>query len=73
MAHPFSKMFEAALKKSTPEDNFVLDEAEKLKKKGYRVQEIHTVLKKLHGSLISDDDREILGEALDEFSRYVGD
>ena len=73
MAHPFAKIFETALKKSTHEDNFVLDEAEKLKKKGYRVLEIYTVLKKLHASLISDTDREILGEALEEFSRYVGD
>jgi hypothetical protein len=70
MTHPFSKMFETALKKSTPEDNYVLDEAEKLKKKGYSVEEIYTVLKKLHGSLILDEDREILFEALEEFSRY---
>lgn len=70
MAHPFSKMFDAALKKSTPLDNYVLEEAEKLKKKGYRAEEIYAVLQKLHGSLIEDSDREILGEALEEFSRY---
>ncbi len=37
MAHPFTKMFDTALKKSTPDDNAVLDTAENLKNKGYRV------------------------------------
>jgi len=73
MAHPFSKILETALKKSSPEDNFVLDEAEKLKKKGYSVREIYTVLRKLHASLVADADAEIVGEAVEEFSRYIGD
>ncbi len=71
MAHPFSVMFDKALKKSTPQENLVLEEAEKLRKKGYSVQEIYDVLEKLHQALIGDRDIEIVGEALEEFSRYI--
>ena len=67
------KMFDKALKKSTSEDNEVLDVAEKLKEKGYRVEEIHTVLSKLHKSLIDVTEAEIVGEAVEEFSRYLPD
>ena len=71
MSHPFSTMFEKALKKSTPEDNLVLEEAEALRKKGYSVQEIYDVLDKLHRELIQDRDTEIVGEAVEEFSKYL--
>lgn len=64
-------MFEKALKKSTPEDNLVLEEAEALRKKGYSVQEIYDVLDKLHRELIQDRDTEIVGEAVEEFSKYL--
>ena len=70
MAHPFEKLFELALKKSTREENYVLNEAEKLKEKGYPVDEIYTVLKKLRNSLIQDADVEIVTEATEEFSRH---
>ena len=70
MAHPFEKLFELALKKSTREENYVLNEAEKLKEKGYPVDEIYTVLKKLQNSLIQDADVEIVTEATEEFSRH---
>jgi hypothetical protein len=73
MAHPFEKMFDKALKKSTLEYNEVLVEAEKLKTKGYRVEEIATVLTKLHKSLIDKTEAEIVGEAAEEFSRYLED
>ncbi len=73
MAHPFEKMFDKALKKSTVEYNEVLVEAEKLKAKGYRVEEIATVLTKLHKSLIDKTEAEIVGEAAEEFSRYLED
>lgn len=72
MAHPFSKMFEKALKKSSLEDNLVLEKAEELKKKGYSITEIYEVLSKLHGSLIRDADIEIVGQALEEFKeKYI--
>ncbi len=71
MAHPFEKMFETALKRSTEDDNLVLLEAEKLLKKGYSVDEIHTVLVKLKNSLIEDADVAILKEAVEEFSRHL--
>lgn len=47
MAHPFAQMFDKALRKSTEDDNLVLEEAEALRKKGYPVQEIYDVLKNL--------------------------
>jgi hypothetical protein len=71
MAHPFEKMFDKALKKSTPLDNEVLVVAEKLREKGYSPEEIGTVLKKLHKSLIQPEDSEIVGEALEEFNQYL--
>ena len=71
MAHPFLKMFDKALKKSSPEHNEVLLEAEKLREKGYRVEEIAEVLQKLQKSLIQDDEFEIVGEAVEEFAQYL--
>ncbi len=71
MAHPFTKMFDLALKKSTELDNQVLKEAEKLREKGYSPQEIYTVLVKLQKSLIDKEESEIVGEAVEEFEKYV--
>jgi len=71
MSHPFSKMFELALKKTTPDENYVLAEAEKFLEKGYSANEIYQVLQKLHKSLISDRDVAVLAEAVEEFSRYI--
>ncbi|MFM2374435.1 MAG: hypothetical protein RLZZ234_430 [Candidatus Parcubacteria bacterium] len=73
MAHPFAKMFDIALRKSDPDDfdNKVLLEAEKLKAKGYRVSEIHEVLKKYAFGIIDDNDARVVREALEEFERYV--
>ncbi len=71
MAHPFEKMFDKALKNSTIEQNEVLISAEKLRQKGYPVEEIAGVLKKLHKSLIDKTEAEIVGEAEEEFSRYL--
>jgi hypothetical protein len=71
MAHPFEKMFDRAIKESTPFSNEVLIQAEKLKEKGYSVAEIHGVLNKLHKSLIDASEAEIVGEAAEEFGRYL--
>ncbi len=71
MTHPFAKMFIAALKDSTPMDNLVLEEALRLKDKGYRPEEIHTVLNKLHKGRIDDTEREMLEEAVEEFEKYI--
>lgn len=71
MAHPFSKIFETALKKSKGDENYVLVEAEKLRARGYRIEEIYEVLKKLHMSLIGDVDMAILAEAIEEFGQYI--
>lgn len=71
MAHPFEKIFGAALRKSTPADNVVLKEAENLKGKGYSADEIYAVLLKLKQGLIDDKDSEIVQEAAEEFERYV--
>jgi hypothetical protein len=71
--HPFKHMFEKALKDSSEDENLVLEEAERLLKKGYSAEEIHGVLNHLHNSLIQDRDVEILAEATDEFSRHLKD
>jgi len=73
MAHPFEKMLDKALSKSSPEHNEVLVVAEKLREKGYSAEEIGQVLKKLEKSLIQNEDIEVLTEALEEFSEYLDD
>lgn len=71
MGHPFLKMFEGALRKSTEDDNVVLREVLKLKQKGYSVSEIHAVLLKLEQGLIDDGESGIVKEAREEFERYL--
>lgn len=70
-SHPFEHMFEKALRKSTEDENLVLEEAEALYKKGYSAEEIFGVLDHLKKSLIQDKDIEILTEATEEFSRHL--
>lgn len=70
MKHPFAGIFGRALRKSTPEQNMVLGEAERLKAKGYQVEEIYAVLAAMQKGLIEDADSAILAEAVEEFGRY---
>jgi hypothetical protein len=71
MAHPFEKMFEKALRKSTEGENLVLEEAEALRQKNYSVVEIYDVLNHLRDALIQDKEKNILVEACDEFEKYL--
>lgn len=71
MNHPFEKMFDKARRKSTPEENLVLAEAEALRAKGYSVSEIYDVLVHLRDALIGDKDRAVLTEATEQFERYL--
>jgi hypothetical protein len=71
MAHPFTKMFDTALRKSNELDNLVLEEAEQLLLKGYRAEEIFEVLENLQKSLIDKTEAAIVGEAVEEFSRHL--
>jgi hypothetical protein len=71
MTHPFEKMFEKALRKSTTDENLVLEQAEDLRQKGYSVEEIYSVLTHLRDALIQDKDRSILVETCDEFEKYL--
>jgi hypothetical protein len=71
MAHPFTKMFDTALRKSSELDNLVLEEAEQLLLKGYRAEEIFEVLENLQKSLIDKTEAAIVGEAVEEFSRHL--
>lgn len=66
MAHPFSVLFEKALKKSTTEDNLILKEATKLIDKGYRLEEVCSVLLKLEKNLIDDREALLVREAREE-------
>ena len=67
MAHPFEKLFEKAIKSSLEDENQVLRVAEKLREKGYDFDEILEVLTKLQGSLIDDDEAEVVQDAIDAF------
>ncbi len=71
MAHPWQKLFNKALRKSTPDENRVLEEAQALRAKNYSPQEIYDVLAHLRDALIQDKDRNILVEACDEFEKYL--
>lgn len=71
MKHPFAKMFSTALRESTPMNNLVLEEAERLREKGYSAVELHSVLTKLYKSRIDETEREILREAAEEFENYL--
>jgi hypothetical protein len=71
MTHPWEKLFDKALRKSTEDENLVLAEAEDLRAKGYSVDEIYSVLTHLRDALIQDKDKNIVVEAADEFSRYL--
>jgi hypothetical protein len=67
MAHPFISFFDKGLKKSTSEDNVVLQEALKLREKGYRDEEVGEVLRSFAKSLVDDREAGIAEEALEEF------
>ncbi len=73
MAHPFAKMFDKALAKSTDFDNAILTEAERLLEKGYSGFEIAGVLDKLARSLIDQKEAAIALEAFEEFKHYLVD
>lgn len=67
MTHPFAKMFEKALSKSTEMDNAVLTEAMRLVEKGYSPQEISGILTQMAKGRIDDTETTLLEEALEEF------
>lgn len=71
MPHPFMKMFERALAKSTVGDDVVYKQALKLKDKGYSPDEIYRVLTTLKNGMIADTDKEILTDAVEKFSEFV--
>jgi len=71
MSHPFTKLFDLALRSNLPGENKLLDQAEELRRAGYPVQEIHDVLLTFVRGLISDSDRALAKEALDEMATYL--
>jgi hypothetical protein len=66
MTHPFEKLLYKALKKSTTDDNLVLEKAAEFIEKGYAQSEVCSVLLKLEKSLIDDNEAGILREAREE-------
>lgn len=66
MSHPFEKLFDTALRKSTENDNLVTKEAQKLLEKGYSEKEVCGVLLKLEKSLIEPKDEMLVREAREE-------
>lgn len=73
MAHPFTKQFERALKKSTVDENGVLTEALKLIGKGYRIEEIQFVLKELLFGRIDDSEGAVIQQAIEQLEEDLGD
>jgi len=71
MTHPWERMFTKALRKSSEDENLVLEEAEDLRQKGYGVEEIYSVLTHLRDALIQDKEVAIVSEAAEEFSKYL--
>lgn len=67
MAHPFEKLFESALRKSTPEENLVLEKAESLVTDGYSADEVFDVLDRLRKALLDPNDEAILNDAIEAF------
>jgi uncharacterized membrane-anchored protein len=65
--HPFEKMFDKALRKSTFDENYVFDVADKLRSKGYRDTEIMSVLNNLQKALIDDNEALLVQDAIDRF------
>ncbi len=63
MAHPFIKLFDKALRKSTTDDNEVLRVAEGLIEKGYRPAEVLECLERLEKSLIDPKESAVVAEA----------
>ncbi len=66
MAHPFEKLLYKALKKSTDDDNLVLEKASEFLEKGYAQSEVCAVLLKLEKSLVDDREAGIVREAREE-------
>jgi hypothetical protein len=66
MTHPFIKLFDAALKKSTAEDNAVYRVAAGLIAKGYRRSEVVECLVRLEKSLIDPADAVMIAAARGE-------
>lgn len=73
MTHPFTKQFERALKKSTVDENGVLTEARKLLEKGYRIEEIRSVLKELNFGRIDDSECAVIQEAVEKLEEDLSD
>lgn len=67
MAHPFEKLFEAALRKSTPERNLVFEKAEALIEDGYSSEEVYDVLDRYRKALLDPKDEAVLDEAIEAF------
>lgn len=63
MAHPFIKLFDKALKKSSDDDNDVLRVASGLIEKGYRPAEVLECLVRLEKSLIDPAESALVGAA----------
>ena len=67
MTHPFEKMFDKALRKSTSDENYIFEVANKMRSKGYRSEEIISVMHKLQKSLIDDNEALLVQDAIDRF------
>lgn len=66
MRHPFEKLFRDALRIKDDRENAVTVVVRELLHKGYPVDEVKESLEHFYRGTISERDRELLKEALDE-------
>ena len=66
MTHPFEKMLEKALGKSTQTDNQLLREAKRILDKGYREEEIIDILRSMEKGRIDDSETELVSNTIEE-------
>lgn len=71
MAHPFEKLFVAALRKSSAQENAVLDKAYELVADGYDACEVRDVLARFKNSLIDSSEEQIVADALEAFDEAI--
>ncbi len=73
MHHPFEKLFDDALRKSTDGENLIADVAFDLKGKGYQPSEIYLALRHFEHGLIQDRDIALAKAALEELAPFAED
>lgn len=73
MKHPFTKLLETALAKSSSEDNLLTREVEKILEKGYSEKELYSVLLHMKKGRLDDGEVALIEETLKEVCEAAED